>query len=49
MAYLRLEKQSFSFPFLKDFFMWTIFKVFICCNIASVLCFGFLVTRHGGS
>ena len=27
--------------------MWTIFSLYgICCNIASTLCFGFLVTRH---
>ena len=31
--------------------MWTIFKVFIdfCYDIASVLCFGFLATRHLGT
>ena len=39
--------------FLRFFFflflMWTILKVFICYYIASVLCFGFLATRHMGS
>ena len=38
---------SFS---LSLFLMWTIFKDFywICYNIVSVLCFGFLTMRHGG-
>ena len=33
------------------FLMWTSFKIFIeiCSNIASALCFGFLIARHVGS
>ena len=39
-------KVATLFVFKIIFIMWSIFKVIICYNIASVLCFGFLALRH---
>ena len=44
--------REILYLFFKGFFfflMWTILDYQICYNIASVLCFGFLASRHEGS